>query len=170
MLQSMVGGFDRAATFLACALIGTLLGCVALGVVTRTLGAPLIWTDELSRFLMVWIAVFGWVLASRKRLHVRIRYFQDLFPARAHRAIEFAIHIALTLFGVLVTWYSVGLVAKNHDLEATTLPISMSWMYVPMVLAGIVTAIQGAAEVRESLRRIHDEGTAAAEDDGAAPR
>jgi len=37
MLASLVGGFDRAATFVACALIATLLGCVALGVVTRTL-------------------------------------------------------------------------------------------------------------------------------------
>ena len=92
---------------------------------------------------MVWLAVFGWILASRKRIHVRIRFFQDLLPARAHRAVELAIQLALTLFGMLVTGYSVGLVGKNHDLEATSLPISMAWMYVPMVLAGAVTAAAG---------------------------
>ena len=74
----------RAAAIVACALVAALLVCVALGVVTRGLGDPLIWTDELSRFLMVWLAVFGWILASRKRIHVRIRYFQDLLPQRAH--------------------------------------------------------------------------------------
>jgi TRAP-type C4-dicarboxylate transport system permease small subunit len=130
-----------------------LLGCVALGVITRGLGNPLIWTDELSRFLMVWLAVFGWVLASRRRIHVRIRYFQDLLTTRAHAKVETAFHFALTLFGVLVTWYSVGLVIKNHDLEATSLPIAMAWMYVPMVLAGIVTAAQGASEVIASFER-----------------
>jgi TRAP-type C4-dicarboxylate transport system permease small subunit len=154
MFRAFIGGFDRAATFVACALIAALLGCVALGVVTRTLGSPLIWTDELSRFLMVWIAVFGWVLASRKRQHVRIRYFQDLLPARVHKAAELAIQLAMTLFGVLITWYSVGLVAKNHDLEATSMPVSMAWMYVPMVIAGIVTAAQGAAEIGETIRRL----------------
>lgn len=154
MLHSLVGSFDRAAATIACALIAALLCCVALGVITRTLGAPLIWTDELSRFLMVWIAVFGWVLASRKRLHVRIRYFQDLFPAHAHKSIELAIQFALTLFGVLITWYSIGLVAKNHDLEATSMPISMAWMYVPMVLVGLVTAMQGACEVGQAIQRL----------------
>jgi TRAP-type C4-dicarboxylate transport system permease small subunit len=154
MLHVLADGFDRAATLVACALIAALLGCVALGVVTRTLGSPLIWTDELSRFLMVWIAVFGWVLASRKRLHVRIRYFQDLLPARAHKAAELVIQLAMILFGVLITWYSVGLVAKNHDLEATSMPISMAWMYLPMAIAGLVTAVQGATEAGETIRRV----------------
>ena len=166
MLRSLVGGFDRAATFVACALLTALLGCVALGVVTRTLGEPVIWTDELSRFLMVWIAVFGWVLASRKRIHVRIRYFQDLLPAHAHKAVELALQLALMLFGILITWYSVGLVARNHDLEATTLPISMAWMYIPMVLAGAVTAVQGASEVSETLHRLR--AAAPARDKAAA--
>jgi TRAP-type transport system small permease protein len=152
MLRILVGGFDRAATYLACVLVALLLGCVALGVVTRTLNAPLIWTDELSRFLMVWIAVFGWILASRKRIHVRIRYFQDLLPARLHGGVEVAFQLALTAFGALVAWYGAGLVAKNLDLEATTLPLSMAWMYAPVVLAGVVTALQGADEARGAWR------------------
>ena len=153
MLRFLVGGFDRAAAFGACALVTALLGCVAVGVVTRALGAPLIWTDELSRFLMVWLAVFGWILASRNRIHVRIRYFHDLLPARAHQAAEFFIQLALMVFGILVACLSVGLVGKNYDLEATTLPISMARMYVPMVLAGTVSAVQGASEVIETLHR-----------------
>jgi len=152
MLRILAGGFDRAATFLACVLVALLLGAVALGVVTRTVNAPLIWTDELSRFLMVWIAVFGWILASRKRIHVRIRYFQDLLPARAHAVVEVAFQLALTVFGALVAWYGAGLVAKNLDLEATTLPLSMAWMYAPVVLAGVVTALQGAVETAGAWR------------------
>ena len=155
MLRALAGVFDKAATFVCCALVSALLGCVSLGVVTRTLGEPLIWTDELSRFLMVWLAVFGWVVASRKRIHVRIRFFQDLLPKRGHKATELAIQAAMTLFGVLVTWYSVGLIGKNHDLQATSMPISMAWMYVPMLLAGAITALQGASEVIEMLQRVH---------------
>jgi TRAP-type C4-dicarboxylate transport system permease small subunit len=153
MFRSLIGGFDWAATFAACASVAALLMCVALGVITRAFGEPLIWTDELSRFLMVWLAVFGWILASRKRIHVRIRYFQDLLPARAHKSVELCIQAALAIFGVLITWYSIGLVIKNHDLHALSLPISMAWMYVPMVLAGLVTAVQGACEVGETLHR-----------------
>jgi len=102
---------------------------------------------------MVWLAVFGWILASRTRVHVRIRYFQDHLPPGAHRAVEIVIQLALTLFGILLAWYSIGLVGRNHDLEATSLPISMAWMYVPMVLAGIVTALQGAVQAVAAVHR-----------------
>jgi TRAP-type C4-dicarboxylate transport system permease small subunit len=102
---------------------------------------------------MVWLAVFGWILASRRRIHVRIRFFQDQLPPAAYRFVEIAIQLALVVFGVALAWYGALLVAKNHDLEATTLPISMSWMYAPMVLAGIVTAVQGAIELAQSLAR-----------------
>ena len=85
-LRALAGAFDKASLFVCCALVSALLGCVSLGAVTRSLGEPLIWTDELSRFLMVWLAVFGWIVASRKRIHVRIRFFQDRLPQRAHLA------------------------------------------------------------------------------------
>jgi len=152
MRRALTAAFDRGAAIVGCALVVALLACVSLGVITREFGAPLIWTDELSRFLMVWLAVFGWVLASRKRIQVRIRYFQNLLPSRAHTAVEAVIQVALALLGVLIAWYSVGLVIRNHDLEATTLPLSMAWMYAPMVLAGAVTAAQGVIELADAAR------------------
>src|SRR5437667_9170014 len=125
MLRCLARAFDKLAALVACTLMIALLGCVSLGVVTRSLGQPVIWTDELSRFLMVWLAVFGWIVASRKRIHVRIRFFQDRLPKHVHKATEIAIQSAMTLFGALVAAYSVGLIGRNHDLDATTLPISM---------------------------------------------
>jgi TRAP-type C4-dicarboxylate transport system permease small subunit len=150
---ALADGLDKTASVVCGALVAALLVCVSLGALTRSLGDPLIWTDELSRFLMVWLAVFGWIVASRKRIHVRIRFFQDRLPKRAHKAVEIAIQSALTLFGALVAIYSTGLIGKNLDLDATTLPISMSWMYAPMVLGGAVTALQGASELVEMLWR-----------------
>ena len=144
--RRLIGAFDQAAAIVACALGVALLVDVSLGAITRSLGDPLIWTDELARFLMVWLAVAGWIVASRKRLHVRIRFFQDLLPARGHRGVELGIQLAMALFGALILVYGVGLVTKNVDLEATTLPISMAWMYVPLLPAGAVTLAQAIRE------------------------
>ena len=149
----VAGAFDRTSALVCCVLVVALLAVVSLGALTRSFGEPLIWTDELSRFLMVWLAVFGWVVATRRRVHVRIRFFQDRLPARAHQATELLIQSAMTVFGALITAYSVGLIGKNHDLDATSLPISMAWMYAPMVLAGAITALQGASELIQALRR-----------------
>lgn len=161
MLRRLAGGLDQGAALLCCGLVVALLGCVSLGVVTRSLGDPLIWTDELSRFLMVWLAVFGWIVACRKRIHVRIRYFEDRLGLRVQHVVEFALQLAVAVFGALVCVYSVALVLKNRDLHATSLPLSMAWMYAPMVLAGLVTAVQGALE---SVAALLHRGRAAAED------
>src|SRR5260370_1440066 len=137
---------------MALALMVALLATVLLGVVTRALNEPLIWTDEVSRLLMVWLAVFGWILACRRRGHIRVRFFRDLLPAKARRLAEIALQLAVALFGLAIVWFGFGLILRNLDLGATTVPISMSWMYAPISLAGLVTAVQAVGEIHEHLR------------------
>ena len=144
--------FDRAMEVIAAILLVALLVTVTLGIVTRAAGEPLIWTDEVSRFLMLWVAVTGWILASRRRAHIRIRFFHDMLPARGWRGAEAVMQLAMILFGGLIVWYSIHLVQANYDLEATTVPFSMGLLYAPMVLAGAVTLLQGLAELTDNLR------------------
>lgn len=152
MLTAIRTGLDRAIQWLAIGLTVALLAVVILGVITRALGEPLIWTDEISRFLMVWVAVAGWLLATRRRAHIRIRFFQDLLPQRAWSAAEVVIQCGLLVLGLLLAWYGVEVAIRNHDMEALSLPLSLAWMYVPVVLAGLVTAAQAAGEAVERLR------------------
>ena len=144
--------FDRLMEGLAAVLIVALLVTVSLGIVTRAFGEPLIWTDEVSRFMMLWVAVTGWILASRKRAHIRIRFFHDLLPPPAWRSAEIVMQLAMAVLGLLILHYSVHLVTVNWDLEATTVPLSMGLLYVPMLLAGLVTALQGLAELVDNIR------------------
>ena len=133
--------FDRLLDVAACLLLLVLLVTVLLGVVSRAANAPLIWTDEGARFVMVWLASIGWMIATRRQAHVRIRYFQGLLPAPLHRATERAIQAALAVFGGVLAWFGVGLVMKNLELEATSLPVSMALLYVPLIPAGLVMAL-----------------------------
>jgi len=57
------------------------------------------------------------------------------------------------------------LIGRNHDLDATTLPVSMAWMYAPMVLGGAITALQGAGEILQALRRSRPPGAPGARDE-----
>jgi TRAP-type C4-dicarboxylate transport system permease small subunit len=143
--RSVIRLLDRALEIAGCALLVTLLVVVLLGVVTRANGDPLIWTDEGARFLMVWLASFGWMVAGRKHAHVRIRYFQGLLPPTLHRAAERVIQLALAVFGCAVAFFGWSLVQRNLELEATSLPISMAWLYAPLIPAGIVMAVQAAS-------------------------
>lgn len=144
---------DFAMRFVAGLSAALLTAVVLIGVVSRALGDPYAWTDELSRLLMVWLAMFGWMLASRRHAHIRIRFFHDLLPPTAWAIAEAIMQFSVVLFGLLVVVYGVELVERNSDVEAISMPIAMMWFYVPLVVAGAMAAVQAAADIADVLRR-----------------
>lgn len=151
MLQHLARWSDRAIEALAVIVLIAMLTAVMLGVITRALDDPLIWTDELSRYLLVWAAALGWVLASRRRVHIRITFFIDFLPERLHRLAEVIIQLAVALFGLLMIWQGAELVERNYDLEATAMPISVGWIYAPMVLVGVYVVFQALVECSDAF-------------------
>jgi TRAP-type C4-dicarboxylate transport system permease small subunit len=143
---------DRALHVAAAALLVALLATVTAGIVSRGVGHPLSWTDEGSGYLMVWLACFGWMIATRRGAHIRIRFFQDKLPAAAWRWTEAVIQLALAVFGAVIAWNSVHLMRTNADIEAMALPLSVAWMYVPLLPAGLVTLLQGLAALWRQAR------------------
>jgi TRAP-type C4-dicarboxylate transport system permease small subunit len=133
--------------------IAVLSAVVLVGVGSRALGDPYAWTDELSRLLMVWVAMFGWMLASRRHAHIRIRFFHDLLPPFAWSIAEIVMQLSVVVFGLLVVLYGAELVERNHDVEAISLPFSMMWFYVPLVAAGGLAAVQAAVDIKSVWMR-----------------
>jgi len=132
----------RLLNLVAASLVVALLGVVSAGIVFSAANHPLSWTDEASGYFMVWLAFAGWMIATRRQSHIRIRFFLDRFPHCAHLWTEVAIQLGLALFGAVIAWYSVHLVRTNADIEAMALPVSVAWMYAPLVPAGLLTAVQ----------------------------
>lgn len=137
----------------AAAILAALLYAVVAGVVSRAWGDPVIWSDELGRYLMVWLACIGWALASRRRSHIRITVVLDRLPAGPLRWIEAAIQLAVAGFGLAMAVLGVGLVERNLDIEAISMPIPQALLYVALPLTGAAIALQGAGDAIERLRR-----------------
>src|SRR5256885_11712278 len=100
LIASLARIFDRTIRVLAGIALTALTLAVLLGVISRALNDPVAWTDEASRILMIWVAAFGWVLATRGHAHIRIRFFHDLLPPRAWGVVEIFINAAIVLFGL----------------------------------------------------------------------
>lgn len=134
------------------ALVVALLLVVTAGIVSRALNEPLIWTDEISGFLMVWLACAGWVLATVNGSHIRVRLLHEKMPPGLWRAADASFQIAAILLGGLIAWKSIALIEANRDIEAVSLPISSAWMYAPLLPAGLASALQALAEISRPRR------------------
>ena len=133
---------DRCIVFIALPCTALLLLVVMTGVIFRALGNPLSWTDEASGYLMVWCACFGWMGVTRKASHIRIRFFIDLFPIASRRFIGAVTELSIALLGAIIAVKSSHLVYVNLDVEATSLPISSSLLYFPLIPAGLIIVMQ----------------------------
>jgi len=73
-------------------------------VVTRyVFGFSINWSEELSRYLMVWVAYLGGGLAMREGRHVAIEYLQGLLPPRLAPYARAAVGLLILAFLVVLT-------------------------------------------------------------------
>lgn len=138
---------DRSLQVFTGFLVAVLLCVVTAGIIFRAFNEPLSWTDEICGFLMVWLACLGWMIATRHNAHIRIRLLLDKLPGKAWRGTEVVIQVAVALVGVVVAWKSIHLVQVNSDIEAMSVPISVAWMYAPLLPAGLLTTVQALADM-----------------------
>ena len=138
---------DLAVAGLAVLGLSALLCVVTLGIVGRAVGAPFAWTEELSGYLMVWLACLGTILATRNQAHIRIRVLIDLLPMNAWRVSEALTQLLIAAIGVVLFVKGLHLVHKNSDIEAVAMPIATAWMYLPLVPTGAVMVGQAVVDL-----------------------
>lgn len=145
-MPSLLRWFDSALRALAALLLAGLLACVVLGVLFRQLGHPLAWSDEMAQYFLVWTGFAGMVIASRKRLHIRIDIIISRLPGLSRRLVEVAIQGAIALLGAVMLWHSLTLIARNWDMESISVPLTAAVLYLPLPAAGLFILLQALAE------------------------
>lgn len=66
-------------------------------------GQSLNWSEEIARFLMIWITYLGAGLAMREGQHVAIEFFQGLLPPRFHVLARSLVLITILAFLAVLT-------------------------------------------------------------------
>ncbi|MDT0595170.1 TRAP transporter small permease [Glaciecola petra] len=123
---------------------GILLAMMVLMIIAQVgfryiLNDSLTWTEELSKFAMVWIACLVAPWAYLHHLNVSIDMFHEALPKGMQRIAE----IIITLLVLIITFqffkYSVGFVSNGMSINAASVPISLFYIYLcmPYVFASL---------------------------------
>jgi len=157
-MNSLLFLADRLLRWSAVVLLLTLLASVLVGVVSRQLNAPVAWSDELAQYLLVWTAFVGWIIANRRRSHIRITVLADKLPGRLGLALELLTQGLVVLFALVLLRYSFGLIDRTWDVESIALPITTAALYIVMPLAALALILQalGTAALALAGRRAAD--------------
>ncbi len=143
----------RAIDTLAIVLFAAMFACVLGQVVFRYfLGSPLTWSDELARYLFVWCAFLGWIVAARKRSHIGIAMVGERLPPRGRALFHFAGALAAIAFAAILAWYGTRIMLRNLDVETVALFFSIGVVYAIVPLAALAVGLHALADARAALQ------------------
>lgn len=112
-------------------LVLALLAAVFVTVLFRyLLHSPLGWSEELGRFLFVWVSFLGMLEGVRLKAHIGIDVLVNALPPYVRRLTELLVNAAIVVFLVSVIGASIRLTAMNMELLSPGLDIAEGWVYI----------------------------------------
>ena len=110
------------------------------------------WTEELARFLLIWLGLFGAAYATGKKLHLAIDLLPNKLEGVKKRRLDQIIHSLVLLFGLFPMVIGGGrLVYLTLTLEQIS-----SAMSLPMGIVYLSIPVSGALIVYYSLLNLID--------------
>lgn len=114
---------------------------VCWGVFTRfVMGEQAKWTEELARFLLVWVSLLGGAVAFGTKGHLGVDYFVGKFDPATQKLMAIVVHVVVLFFAAMIFLYGGGRVVFNAlAMEQMTpaLEWKMGYVYLALPIAGI---------------------------------
>ncbi len=146
---------ERAVDALAIATFSGMFLCVLAQVILRYgFDRPLVWSDELARYLFVWCAFLGWILAARRRSHLAITVISDRLAARGRAAFALAGAGASIGFCAVLVWYGVQIARRNMDIDTVALFFTFGFVYAIVPAAAVAVGLYAIADARTALAAV----------------
>lgn len=113
------------------------------------------YTEELARYLLIWIGLIGAAYASGRKLHLAIDLVPNRLTGRWRKGLAIVIELCVAAFavGVLVGG-GLELVLLTLSLGQTSaaLGIPVGWVYLALPLSGALIAWFAVRDIRDLLR------------------
>ena len=102
-LEKVLKGIEKAVIVICYILVSVMVVNTTVGVFFRfVLNNAIPWTEELGRYLMIYVGFLGCYLASRDNSHVGIEMFVNLFKPGARLVFKAASRLVVIAFLVIV--------------------------------------------------------------------
>jgi TRAP-type C4-dicarboxylate transport system permease small subunit len=143
--------FNKYLEYFLATLMALMLISVCWQVLTRyVLATPSSFTDELARYLLIWIGTLGAAYTSGKRLHLAI----DLLPSSLEGRSKYRLSILINLLIILFAFTTMVIGGSRLVYITYTLGQTSAAMQIPLAYVYTIIPISGAMIVFFKIRDI----------------
>jgi len=102
------------------------------------LQAPLAWSEELARFLLMWMASLSAAYAFKTRSHFALRFVVDRFNPSVQRAIGTFVTLLVASFLVIFAYQSLRFTMEVRNMSAPATQMSMAVPYSSALVGSVL--------------------------------
>lgn len=134
LYERLIGALETFSALLAV----TMFSVVILGVVFRyVVDSSLSWYDEFAEFVLVWLTLYGSVLALARSQHIGFEAVVEQFPPRLRRCCDYFATLCILGFSLVLLVSGWSLVQAMGAETAVSIPeVKMGWIYSVLPITG----------------------------------
>ena len=111
----------------------------------------MIFTEELSRYLMVWIVFLGSALAIRDGSHIRIQILVNRLGPRMQQTVKLAAQALMIAFLIFITVEGLKILPRQLQQACITIDISLFYFYLAIPVGSVLMIIFILPVIRQTL-------------------
>jgi len=124
-------------------LLAVLVLNVWLGVVARYLiPIPITFTEELARYLMIWVALLAVSSGVVHRQHIGVGFVFERFPAGLRRWLSLGFSVVGCVFFLTICWYGLGFVDRGMNRVTMIYGMPRGYAFAAVPVAAALAALQ----------------------------
>ena len=137
-MKTFLDWYHRILTALMVIAVATLIIPVTLQIISRytALIPSYIWTEELSRFLFIWMVMLGAMIGVRERTHFEV----DIWPTLGHRGtvlLRMASDFFVLIFALVFLWWGIAFLRFGWDQTSELADLPMGFIFAAWPIAGL---------------------------------
>lgn len=106
---------------------------------------PLVWSEEVARYCLVWITFLGASLAVRNRDLIGMEALVRKFPPALQLRVEILVQVLSIIFFLVMIFYGTQTTLRVAGQRATAIGISMAWVYAAAPVGGFLMLVNSLA-------------------------
>ncbi|WP_209425337.1 TRAP transporter small permease [Pararhodobacter sp. SW119] len=135
MIDRIETALARAMELAAMAMMAALIGVIAWSVLARqVLRISVAWSEEVGSGLLMWMALLGAAAVWARRGHIVIDVLPRRLPPRPRWVLAIGVELAALLLFAVIVWGAASMMQVSANNHTTALGISLSWLYLALVV------------------------------------
>lgn len=124
-------------------LVGVMVMVIWFGVIERYfLNLGFTWTEELSRYVMIWAALLAVSCGAYYREHIGLNVVKRFLSDSAGRVLGIGLDVISLAFFLFLSWYGIGMTRDGLGQYATIFGMTMVVPFAAVPVSSFLTAFQ----------------------------